>query len=101
MLGIHTGTLEEYEENVFVVFFLITLFLFYIISYFLIQPKKGDLVYAELADLDDSTNDEKVAQKPAPYESTVYADVVPTDVYHKASPDPSDPTYANVQSTGV
>ena len=65
-----------------------------------LQPKKGDLVYAQLADFDD-TKDEVKAHKPATYEPTVYADVVPTDVFHKTGPDSSEPTYANVQSTGV
>ena len=57
-------------------------------------------MYAQLADFDDTNNDAK-AEKPAAYEPTVYADVVPSDVYHEASPDSSQPTYENVKTTGV
>ncbi|XP_068719127.1 uncharacterized protein [Montipora capricornis] len=64
------------------------------------KPNKGDLVYAQLADFDDADNDVKM-EKPTLYEPTVYADVVPSDVYLKESNDTSDPTYANVQTTGV
>ena len=61
------------------------------------QPRKGDLVYAELADFGD-TNDDKETRKPEHHETTVYADVVTSDVYHKANADTSDPAYANVES---
>lgn len=64
------------------------------------KPNKGDLVYAQLADFDDADNDVKM-EKPTLHEPTVYADVVPSDVYLKESNDTSDPTYANVQTTGV
>ncbi|XP_068704197.1 uncharacterized protein [Montipora foliosa] len=64
------------------------------------KPNKGDVVYAQLADFDDADNDVKM-EKPTLYEPTVYADVVPSDVYLKESNDTSDPTYANVQTTGV
>ena len=57
-------------------------------------------MYAQLADFDDADNDVKM-EKPTLYEPTVYADVVPSDVYPKESNDTSDPTYANVQTTGV
>ena len=57
-------------------------------------------MYAQLADFDDADNDVKT-EKPTLYEPTVYADVVPSDVYLKTSNDTSDPTYANVQTTGV
>ena len=55
------------------------------------------MVYAELADFGDA-NDDKEKGKPEHCETTVYADVVTSDVYHKANADASDPAYANVQS---
>ena len=61
------------------------------------QPRKGELVYAELADFGDTNND-KETRKPEHQETTLYADVVTSDVYHKAKADASDPAYANVES---
>ena len=61
------------------------------------QPRKGELVYAELADFGD-INKDKETRIPEHQETTVYADVVTSDVYHKENSDASDPAYANVQS---
>ena len=58
-------------------------------------------MYAQLAEFDDTNNDVKAAGKPATYEPTVYAEVVPSDVYHEASLDSSQPTYENVKTIGV
>ena len=55
------------------------------------------MVYAELADFGDTKND-KETRKPEHQETTLYADVVTSDVYHKANADASDPAYANVES---
>ena len=59
-------------------------------------------MYAQLAEFDGDHNDTK-AQKPASYEPTVYADVdvVPPEVFSRTDPDSTQPTYANVQTTGV
>jgi len=66
------------------------------------KRKEGDLVYAQLAEFDGANND-KTAQKPPSYEPTVYADVdvVPPEVFNSTSVDSTQPTYANVQTTGV
>jgi len=63
---------------------------------------EGDLVYAELAEFDSANND-KTPRKPPSYEQTVYADVnvVPPEVRNPTSVDSTQPTYANVQTTGV
>ncbi|XP_067041226.1 uncharacterized protein [Acropora muricata] len=61
------------------------------------KPRKDELVYAELADFGDTNND-KETRKPEHQETTLYADVVTSDVYHKANADASDPAYANVES---
>jgi len=63
---------------------------------------EGDLVYAELAEFDSANND-KTPRKPPSYEQTVYADVnvVPPEVRNPTSLDSTQPTYANVQKTGV
>ncbi|XP_044176027.1 uncharacterized protein LOC114975098 [Acropora millepora] len=61
------------------------------------KPRKDELVYAELADFGDTNND-KETRKPEHQETTLYADVVTSDVCHKANADASDPAYANVES---
>ncbi|KAL9973645.1 hypothetical protein ACROYT_G020126 [Oculina patagonica] len=66
------------------------------------KRKEGDLVYAQLAEFDGDSNDTK-AHKPPSYEPTVYADVdvVPPEVFSRTNPDSTQPTYANVETTGV
>ena len=71
---------------------------------FLPKKKEGDLVYAQLAEFDgDNKDTQKPPQKPPSYEPTVYADVdiVPPEVFSRTDPDSTQPTYANVQTTGV
>jgi len=70
--------------------------------FFFFKRKEGDLVYAQLAEFDGANND-KTAQKPPSYEPTVYADVdvMPPEVFNSTSVDSTQPTYANVQTTGV
>ena len=71
---------------------------FFLLFFFLSwQPRKGELVYAELADFGNTNNDIET-RKPEHHETTMYADVVTSDVYRKANADASDPAYANVQS---
>nr|XP_058940237.1 uncharacterized protein LOC131768528 isoform X2 [Pocillopora verrucosa] len=56
------------------------------------KRKEGDLVYAKLAEFDHETDATK-PPKPPSYEPTVYADV--------EVPDSLQPTYANLETTGV
>ena len=58
----------------------------------LFKRKEGDLVYAQLAEFDHETDATK-PPKPPSYEPTVYADV--------EVPDSLQPTYANLETTGV
>ncbi|XP_073253287.1 uncharacterized protein [Porites lutea] len=62
------------------------------------KKKEGDLLYAEIdvAEFGETQNDTE-AHKPSSYEPTVYADVM----VDKADPDSTQPTYTNVQTTGV
>ena len=82
--------------------FLSSPFLYNSFSYFCLQQKKGDVLYAQLdiPESDDPGNNIKV-RKPAPYAPTVYADVTPTEVINKAEPNSKLPTYENVQKTTV
>lgn len=66
------------------------------------KQKKGDLVYAKLdmGEFDDAEDDPNL-HKPAPYEHTVYADVVPTEVINRVDPGSTTSAYENVQTTGV
>jgi len=75
---------------------------FVVVVCFIFQISEGDLVYAELAEFDSANND-KTPRKPPSYEQTVYADVnvVPPEVRNPTSVDSTQPTYANVQTTGV
>lgn len=63
-----------------------------------LQKKEGDLLYAEIdvAEFGETQNDTE-AHKPSSYEPTVYADVM----VDTADPDSTQPTYTNVQTTGV
>lgn len=66
------------------------------------KKKEGDLVYAQLdmGEIDNAEVDAKV-HKAAPYEPTVYADVMQSDVIKGSDPDSTQPTYENIQTTGV
>ena len=56
------------------------------------KRKQGDPVYAQLAEFDHEIDATK-PPKPPSYEPTVYADV--------EVPDSLQPTYANLETTGV
>ena len=56
------------------------------------KRKEGDLVYAKLAEFDHEIDATK-PPKPPSYEPTVYADV--------EVPDSLQPTYGNLETTGV
>ena len=73
-----------------------------IILFCCFKRKAGDLVYAQLGEF-DGENDDTKPQKPPSHEPTVYADVdvVPPEVFNRTDPESTQPTYANVQTTGV
>ncbi|XP_066017256.1 uncharacterized protein [Pocillopora verrucosa] len=66
------------------------------------KRKEADLVYAQLAEFDHETDFAK-PPKPPSYEPTVYADVeeMPPELPGREDPDSSQPTYANLETTGV
>nr|XP_058940228.1 uncharacterized protein LOC131768521 isoform X2 [Pocillopora verrucosa] len=66
------------------------------------KRKEGDLVYAQLAEFDHETDATK-PPKPPSYEPTVYADVEgpPPELPGREDSDSSQPTYANLETTGV
>ena len=68
----------------------------------LFKRKEADLVYAQLAEFDHETDSAK-PPKPPNYEPTVYADVeeMPPELPGREDPDCSQPTYANLETTGV
>ena len=59
-------------------------------------------MYAQL-DMGESDNaeDDAKVHKAAPYEPTVYADVMQSDVIKGSDPDSTQSTYENIQTTGV
>ena len=59
-------------------------------------------MYAQLADFDKETDAAKPS-KPASYEPTIYADVeeLPPELPGREDPGYSQPTYANLETTGV
>ena len=59
-------------------------------------------MYAQLAEFDHKTDFAK-PPKPPSYEPTVYADVeaMPPELPGREDPDSSQPTYANLETTGV
>ena len=66
------------------------------------KRKEADLVYAQLAEFDNETDATKTPKSPS-YEPTVYADVEvpPPELPAREDPDSSQPTYANLDTTGV
>ena len=59
-------------------------------------------MYAQLAEFDNETDATKTPKSPS-YEPTVYADVEvpPPELPAREDPDSSQPTYANLDTTGV
>lgn len=59
-------------------------------------------MYAQLADFDNETDAAKPT-KPPSYEFTIYSDVeeLPPELLGREDLDPSQPTYANLETTGV
>ncbi|XP_066017259.1 uncharacterized protein [Pocillopora verrucosa] len=66
------------------------------------KRKQGDPVYAQLAEFDHEVDATK-PPKPPSYEPTVYADVEvpPPELPGREDSDSSQPTYANLETTGV
>ena len=66
------------------------------------KRKQGDPVYAQLAEFDHEIDATK-PPKPPSYEPTVYADVEvpPPELPGREDSDSSQPTYANLETTGV
>ena len=60
-------------------------------------------MYAQLAEFDAENEAASKPQKPPSYEPTVYADVdvMPAGLSSRENPDATQPTYANVETTGV